>query len=754
MPDDYKNSSQPIERRISALLAAMTPEEKVGQMVMGAGSPECARQLIHKNFIGGYLHAMGEHLAEIQRCAEATRLGIPILFGIDAIHGHGLWKGATIFPTQLALSCAWSPEMLERVGRITAKEVRVTGPQWVFSPQLDIGRDIRWGRLGETFGEDVFLAGELGAALCRGYQGNDLRHLYSVAACAKHFAGYGDTVGGRDSTDSEVSRKKLLNDYLPVFERVLAEGCRTVMTGYQTVEGIPCTTHHWLLRDVLREQWKFDGFVVTDWDTVGRAVREQFVFQNVGEASAAAIRAGSEMSMVTEGFFEGVLAAWRKGEIDTDTVDAAVANLLRVKFEVGLFDDPKKRYPLPEREEIVYCSAHRKAAFEAVVASCVLLENNGILPLRTLPKKIAVVGPNADDLFAQLGGWSIGAPQGEFADPVQPRERVVTILDGLRSAFGSQSEILYAKGCNAMHGTDKVADFFLPHQPVGYLDEPEGGIGEAVRIAGESDLVVAVLGDTQSQVGEGNDRSDMRLGGDQEALVAALQKTGKPLILVLVVSKPHIIENIRGAASAILCAWNPGSEGGHAVAALLKGEINPSGKLTQSWPRSLGQQPVHYDQKPGWHATRFVSECAEPRYPFGHGLSYTSFAYSDLQTDKETYGADESIRVRVSVKNTGETAGDEIVQCYVRDVVRSELAPLKQLKGWAKISLAAGETQEVCISVPISSLGFYNCDGARVLEAGEFTIMVGPSSENGQLLSKTIAVTTAATHKTTEGNTL
>ena len=526
------------------------------------------------------------------------------------------------------------------------------------------------------------------------------------------------------------------------------------MTGYQTIEGIPCTMHRWLLREVLRERWEFNGFVVTDWDTVGLSVRKQFIFQNVVEASAAAVLAGTEMAMTTEGFFEGVLAAWRKGEIGTGTVDTAVANLLRVKFEVGLFDDPKKRYPLPEREEIIYCAAHRKAALETAVASCVLLENNGILPLRTPPKKIAVVGPNADDLFAQLGGWSIGAPQGEFADPIHPRERVVTILDGIHSAFGEASEILYAKGCNAMHGTDKVADFFLPHQPVGYLDEPEGGIGEALRIAEESDLVVAVLGDTQSQVGEGNDRSDMRLGGDQEVLVAALQKTDKPMIVILVVSKPHIIENILGAASAVLCAWNPGSEGGHAVAALLKGEINPSGKLTQSWPRSIGQQPVHYDQKPGWHATRFVSESAEPRYPFGFGLSYTSFAYSDLQTDKETYHADEAIRVRVSVKNAGEVDGDEIVQCYVRDVVRSEVAPLKQLKGWAKISLAAGESQEVCISVPVASLGFYNGEGEQVLEAGEFLIMVGPSSENGQLLSKTIAVTTAANHETTEGNTI
>lgn len=698
----------------------MTLEQKVGQLVQADGRVN-AEELVKTGKAGSFLHILGEKTVELQRLAQESLLGIPVIFGIDAIHGHGFWPGATVFPTQLALSCSFNPDRLANMGRITAKEMLATGLHWTFSPVLCITRDLRWGRVGETFGEDPYLIGELGQALVHGLQGDDLSAPDSVLACAKHYAGYSETIGGRDATEAELSERKLRSTFLPPFERVAKAGCRTFMTAYQCIDGLSCVFNPWLLMQVLRNEWGFDGFVVTDWDNVGRACTQQALYPNVDAVAGLALQAGNDMIMVTPEFYDAALRQVRAGTLDENVVDRACTRVLLQKFELGLFDH--KRYPPLERAaEIVGCEAHRAELLPAAREALVLLKNrspegHALLPLAPQPgRTLLVVGPNADDHIAQLGDWSFGSGQAELSTAGHPRALVTTVLDGLRARAPQAGEhVVYTRGCQTR-------------------DHDESGIGEAVDLAKRSELIVAVVGDSLAEAGEEGDRSELDLSGAQLPLLKALKATGKPLVVVLINSKPLCIEWVAENADAIVESFNPGMLGGRAIAELVYGDFNPSGKLTVSFPRTVGQQPVHYQQIPGWHGNKHGTYDATPLFHFGFGLSFTQYKYSSLKLESNQVTAEGLLRGSFEVTNTGQRSGVEIAQLYFNDLFTSLSTPNKQLRRFFRLELEPQQTRRVSFEIPVTELAFVARDGKPVLEPGEFELMVGPSSRDEDLI--------------------
>lgn len=723
----YKNPSYSPRERTIDLLSRMTIEEKVGQMcqVDGRHDPET---WIYKKHIGSFLHVTGDEPARLQKMALETRLGIPILFGIDAIHGHAFQSGATVFPSQLGMSSSWNPELLEKVAAITACEVILTGLHWTFSPVLCIGRDARWGRVDETFGEDSYLIGVLAKAMIQGYQGSQLSDPYSILACAKHFAAYGETQGGRDSSESDVSERKLRSIFLPPFQEAVKAGCATFMAGYNAIDGIPCSANQWLLHDVLKEEWGFQGFIVTDWDNIGHLHEDHKTAATLEEACTIALTAGNDMMMSTPTFYEHALSLIEKGIISEFLLDDACSRILELKFKLGLFDH--KRFPdQGMASAILGCSEHRKDAYDMALESIVLLKNkNNILPLSKEIKKIALIGPNCDDVQAQLGDWSFGARELAYPEvptlnyhPEYDPSPIITILEGIKNRCQHHVHIHYEKGCDL-------------------LDENNHNIEGAVKTAIASDAIIAVVGDTNVLNGEMRDRVDLHLTGAQQKLLEALKATGKPLIIVLVNGKPLTIPWIAENADAILEAWNPGMEGGNAVASILFGDFNPCGKLTISFPRHVGQQPVFYNQLPGWHGNTYVEMTGEPLFPFGFGLSYTQYEYSNLVVSSSRLGVNDHLTVSVDVQNTGKYEGTEIVQLYINDVFSSVTTPIKELKGFQRIHLNPGEKAAVHITVPVASLGLVNRKCQYVVEPGTFEIMVGPSSRDTDLLKTIVEV--------------
>lgn len=715
----YQDPSLSPEQRTRDLLSRMTLEQKLGQLVQADGRIDAETQ-VREGKAGSFLHILGEKTIALQRLAEQSQLGIPLILGIDAIHGHAFWPGATVFPTQLALSCSWNPELVEAMGRVTAKEMLVTGLHWTFSPVLCITRDLRWGRVGETFGEDPVLIGELGKALIRGLQGTDISAPDSVLACAKHFAGYSETVGGRDATEADLTERKLRTFFFPPFEEAVKAGCRTFMTAYQCIDGLTCVHNHWLLTEVLRDEWGFEGFVVTDWDNVGRTHKQQALFPEIADAVSAAVTAGNDMIMVTPEFYDAALAQVRNGTLPVSAIDRACSRVLYQKFALGLFEG--KRYPAFDRvPEVVGCEQHRSHLLPAARESLVLLENrhvNGtpVLPFGPSVKRIALIGPNADDHIAQLGDWSFGSGQAEFTTSGHPRHLVTTVRDGLLArAQTSQVEVSYARGCN-----------------VG--DPSEQDIPEAVELAQRSDVAIVVVGDNLDEAGEEKDRSDLELSGAQLPLLKAIKATGVPLVVVLINSKPLCIPWVAEHADAIVEAFNPGMLGGQAVAELLFGDFNPSGKLTVSFAKSVGQQPVFYQQIPGWHGNKTGTYDASAQYPFGYGLSFTSYAYSNLVLERPTVTASSVVRGSFVVTNTGDRPGIEIAQVYFNDLYTSLSTPSKLLRRFIRISLESGESQTVEFQLDVSSLSFFDRAGKPILEPGEFEIMVGGSSRDTDLI--------------------
>lgn len=712
----YKNPAHPIEERLADLLSRMTPAEKAAQLMMLDAVACDVPKVIREQQPGAFLHLLGKGLAEALRIAETTRLGIPLLIAEDCIHGHSFWPGATIFPTQLAMACSWDRNLLHEVARVTAREARATGVHWTFSPVLCLTRDLRWGRVGETFGEDPFLIGELAAAMIEGYQGSGINDPDGLLATAKHFAGYSETQGGRDASEADLSRRKLSAFFLPPFRKAVEAGCMTFMTGYQSIEGIPSTANRWLLTEVLKDEWGFRGIVVTDYDNVGRLVYEQKVCADYAEAAALAVKSGNDLMMQTPGFLRGALDAIERGLLDEADLDEPCRRVLALKFRMGLFEDPRRADP-GQIEVHVAAKPHKEINLDAARASVVLLQNDGLLPLGDTPHRtIALIGPNADDALSQLGDWSLGSTQYPASRGCQPRECTATLLDGLRELAPSGWTILHTPGCTATEiSTDSIA--------------------EAVRVAREADVVILAVGDSLEFIGECRSTATLELPGAQPALVDAVAATGKPLVGVVISSKPMVLPAPLLKARALLQAFNPGMQGGLALSEILFGITNPSGHLPVSIPCHVGQQPVYYSQVRGQHGDRYADLTQEPAFRFGHGLSYTTFALSNICVQASTLPVGSGCRVTVDVTNTGLRNGTAVVQFYVEDCVTSATWVNMELKGFERAALNAGEMRSLAIDLPPEAFSIVNRHGCRVIEPGLFRILAGFSSDPASLLS-------------------
>lgn len=734
----YLDATLPTAERVADLVGRMSLAEKVGQMLQ-LDARAGVDDLVLDFGVGSILHASPENLARAHALVQQTRLRIPLLIGDDCIHGHSFFEGATIFPTQLAMAASFSPELLEAVARATAVEVAPTGIHWTFSPVLCIARDLRWGRVDETFGEDPHLIGELAAAMVRGYQGDGLEDPDAILATAKHFAGYSETQGGRDASEADISQRKLRSWYLPPFERVAREGVASFMLGYQSTDGIPITINKWLLNDVLRGEWGYTGALITDWDNVGNLVREQRLYPDYAQAGAAAVNAGNDMIMTTPAFFEGAQSAVAQGLLDEAHIDAAVSRVLTLKFELGLFEN--SRLPDAARQQaVIGQSAHTALNLEIARRSLVLLRNDGSLPLSApAVRKIAVVGPNADDAQYQLGDWAGNSGQADWMPDGHRREQITTVLDGIRDLAGADVEVVYERGADIVNtGPDPDGDTYAdgqPRHPIAIpVDVDHEQIARAVAATEGADAVVAVLGDCIYLVGEGRSTATLDLLGGQVALLDALVETGVPVVLVVLASKPHVLPPSAERAAAIIWAANPGMEGGRALAELVFGEIEPTGRLPISWPRHVGQQPTFYNQINAQHGTRYADLTQEPHFVFGEGLSYSTVEYGELALELDLLRPEDTVRASVAVTNTGARRALETVQGYVRDVNTSATWADRELKTFAQVSLAPGETARVSLEIPVSACTIVTSDGRRVVEPGAFELLVGPSSRLADLL--------------------
>ncbi len=737
----YLNSNLSIEKRVDDLLSRMTLEEKVGQMCQYVGlehqrevakkklgdkadlddaygfypdlSPRDVKRMVKEGKIGSFLHVVTAREAnELQKLALQSRLKIPLLIGIDAIHGNGLVRGATVYPTPITLASSWDPDLLRQVGRQTALEMRACGMHWTFTPNVDVARDARWGRVGETFGEDPFLVTQMGVAMIRGLQDGGNSPLERVIATAKHLVGGGEPINGLNAAPTDISRRTLFEIFLPPFQAAVKAGAYTIMAAHNEIEGEPCHGSHYLLTEILREKMGFDGFVVSDWMDIERLHTLHHVEGSLKDAFRRAVVAGVDMHMHGPHFWENVIALVREGRIPEERIDQAVRAILKAKFALGLFEHPLVN--LKQVPEKLFTEEHRKLALESARQSIILLKNNGLLPLK-LQKgmKILVTGPNANN-HTILGDWTLP----------QPEKNVTTILEGIQQLAGNTIEVRYF---------DSGEDLF-------HLSE------EKIRWAGEmarkTDLSIVVVGSNslrfltgKKSSGENVDRARINLVGKQLELVQKIASAGKPVVVVLVnsrpIGEPWIAENV----DAIIEAWEPGSLGGQAVAEVLFGKVNPSGKLPITIPRSVGQIQMVYNYKPSMYAHRYVDESIAPLYPFGFGLSYTTFHISQLQLSQKQIKKDGKLEVRVVVENTGERPGSEVVQLYLRDEVCTYTRPIKELKGFQKIFLQPGEQKEVRFTIKSDMLGFYDRDGNYQLEPGWFTVMIGNSSRDSNMLT-------------------
>jgi len=719
----YQNPSlTPMERTLN-LLSLMTLEEKIGQMMQisyNIVNPTEAEEWVSKKCSGSFLHVLGDNADHLQELALSTRLGIPLIFGIDAIHGHALLNGATIFPSQLAMSCSFNTSLIEKAGRVTAREVAADGLHWTFSPVLCIGRDIRWGRIAETFGEDPYLIGVLASAIIKGYQGENLSDPDSILACAKHYLAYGESTGAKDAYDTEITARKIREVFLPPFKKAVEAGCATFMTGYQSIDGTPMTANKKMLKGLLKDELGFEGFVVTDWNNIGSLVNNQRVSPDILDASRKAIESGNDMIMNTNEFYEAALELVKNGKISEAHIDEAVKRILNIKFTMGLFDGKKRRGYVSK--DVIACSEHEETNLQLTRESMVLLENkNNTLPLKDI-KKIAVIGPNADDIQAQFGDWTFFSHPNSSPDAV-PNFEYYTMLRGIQELASSKDvEVSYHKGCDIM-------------------DKEDIDIEGAALASKDADVIIAVVGDCLALNGEFKDRATLDMPGSQQRLLEELKKLNKPLVVVLVNGKPLSIPWITENADAVIETFNSGTLGGKALAEILFGQFNPCGKLTISFPYHSGQMPVYYNHLSGWHSGKYADMPVEdPLYSFGYGLSYTSYKYSNLKLSKTICKAEDTIAVSVDVTNVGERDGLEIVQLYINDVVSSVMTPVKELKGFKRIYIKAGETNTVSINLSISDLTIVNADEQYVVEPGEFEIMVGSDSRNQSLLKEILTV--------------
>ena len=715
---------------VESLLAKMTLDEKIGQMNQRCGqwemtgpAPESgnAQQLLNdikQGQVGSMLNVVGaEATRNAQQLAvESSRLGIPLIFGYDVIHGY-----KTMFPIPLGEAASWDPELAKLSASIAAQESAASGLHWTFAPMVDVGRDARWGRVMEGAGEDTCLGAAFARARVQGFQGRSLSDEQTVAACAKHFAGYAFAEAGRDYNSVELGGETLHNVVLPPFRAAADAGAATFMNAFNTIDGLPCTANRYLQRTLLKGAWGFDGFVVSDWNSVGEIVYHGAA-ADMREAVLRAAGAGSDMDMEGQGYRYHLKSLVESGELDKEVIDDAVRRILRIKYRLGLFDDPY-RYCSEEREQTrIYTVENREAARKVARESMVLLKNEGqILPVGIGVKSIAVIGPLADDKDSPLGNWRAQA-QGSSA---------VSLLEGVRAAVGDEVTVHYAKGCDLVSGPRGFGNI------VSFNKDDRSGFADAVSAAQKSDIVLLAIGEDAFQSGEGRSQSDITLKGLQNELFEAVRSANSNVVVVLMTGRPVVIPEIADKAPAILETWHAGSEAGNAMADVLFGKTNPSGKLPMSFPRSVGQIPIYYNYKntgrpsgadnyPFWS---HYNDCPNtPLYPFGFGLSYTTFDYSDLKLDRQGINKGDAVQVSVTLTNTGAVKGQEVVQLYIRDEVATYARPVKELKGFRKVELKPGESKEVIFTLGPNELGYFFPDGTYVVEPGRFKVMVGGSS--------------------------
>ena len=722
---------------VNNLMSKMTLEEKLGQLnlpassdfVTGAVSSSDIAEKVKAGKVGGVFNIRSvTKIKELQQFAvNNTRLHIPLLFGMDVIHGY-----KTIFPIPLGMSATWDMDLVKRSAQIAASEASADGIQWTFSPMVDLTRDPRWGRTSEGNGEDAFLSSAIAKAMVNGYQGDDLSAPNTIMSCVKHYALYGAAEGGRDYNTTDMSRVRMYNEYFPPYKAAVDAGVGSVMVSFNEIDGVPASGNKWLVDDVLRKQWKFNGFVVSDYTGI-----PEMVNHGVGDyqaVNALSLNAGVDMDMVGEGFLNTLKKSMQEGKVSLAQINKACERILEAKYKLGLFDDPYKYCNEQRSATEVFTAANRAEARKIASQSFVLLKNNNhILPL-SAGKKIALVGPLANAKENMTGTWSVGADNSQS----------VSLLKGLTDAIGSNGKLVYAKGSNleddeemqkrqTMFGKDIARDGRTAEQM----------IQEAISISADADVIVAALGEGAESSGESASKSEIDIPYAQKRLLKALLATGKPVVLVLFNGRPLTLSWESENVPAILDVWFAGSEAGDAIADALLGKVNPSGKLSMSFPRNVGQIPVYYNHKNTgrpltgkWFSkfqSNYIDVPNEPLYPFGYGLSYTQFEYGALQLSAKQLKGNQKLTVTVPVKNTGKYAGKEVVQLYIRDEVGSITRPVQELKGFNKIELAPGEIKNVSFEITPELLKFYNGDIKFDWESGDFQIMVGTNSKDVQV---------------------
>lgn len=727
-------------RFITELISKMTIEEKIGQLNLPVSGDITTGQARSSNIgakvregqVGGLFNIKGvEKIKEMQRIAvEESRLGIPLLFGMDVIHGY-----ETVFPIPLGLSCTWDMDAIEKTARIAAIEASAQGINWTFSPMVDISRDPRWGRVSEGNGEDPYLGGEIAKAMIKGYQGpvdNQFSDNTRIMACVKHYALYGASEAGRDYNTVDMSHQRMFNEYMYPYQAAVEAGVGSVMASFNEVDGIPATANKWLQTEVLRAWWGFDGFVVTDYTGIS-----EMIDHGIGDlqtVSAKSLDAGIDMDMVSEGFLSTLKQSLEEGLIKESDIDRACRRVLEAKYKLGLFEDPYKFIDTKRAETDVYTDEHRAYARKIASESFVLLKNeNNTLPIE---KKgtIALIGPLADSKENMPGTWSVAADM----------EKSTSLLDGLKSVTGDRARIVYAKGSNLTEDAALEERASMFGRKLGRDHRSEGAIrNEALSIARDADIIIAALGETSEYSGESSSRSEIGIPAVQQRLLKELLKTGKPVVLVLFTGRPLTLTWEDENVPAILNVWFGGTEAAFAISDVLFGDVNPSGKLTATFPQNVGQIPLFYNHKNtgrplaegAWFEkfrSNYIDVTNDPLYPFGYGLSYTTFEYDDIRLSSSTMDNNSSITASVTVSNTGDCDGAEVVQLYIRDIVGSVTRPVKELKGFEKVFIKSGESATVQFDITPEMLKFYNYHLEFVNEPGEFEVMIGGNSRDTQ----------------------
>ena len=748
--NDIKNTDNPkylnpmlsIDKRVDDLMQRMTLEDKVSQMNqfvglehMRSGNPNDDKanndaQGFYKDLsindvtnltiegkIGSFLHVLTAKEANyLQELALKSPLKIPLLIGIDAIHGNALVSGTTVYPSPIGLASTWDDSFLYSVGKQTAKEMRATGSHWAFTPNIDILRDPRWGRVGETLGEDPFMVGNMGASMINGFQQDDFTGTQKVIACAKHLIGGGESINGLNAAPADISLRTLREVHLPPYKKAIDAGVYSIMAAHNELNGVPCHMNKWLMTDVLRDEFGFNGFYVSDWLDIERINTLHHTAKDMKEASYLSVDAGMDMHMHGPKFTEAIIASVEEGKLSIDRVNDACRKILTAKFKLGLFEN--RFVDLEKKEEFLFTKEHKATALESARKGIVLLKNNGILPLQesSSKKNIFVTGPNANNQSI-LGDWHA----------VQPSENVTTIYEGIK-ALGE------TKGYSV--------DYFNSGENIRKIKDSK--IKEAAEKAKKADFAIVVVGDNSMRykwkdktAGENMARASLNLFGKQLDLIKEIKKTGTPVVVVLVNGKPISEPWLQNNIPAILESWEPGNLGGQAVAEILFGDVNPSGRLPLTVPRSVGQLRMIYNHKPSAYFHKYADEKKTPLYPFGYGLSYTNYKYSTPLLSDNTLTKENTILVTTEITNTGEVDGEEVAQLYIRDNVSSVTRPIKELKGYQRVFLKAGETKTVEFTLEAESLAFYDINMNYVVEPGTFTIMTG-SSSNKKDLKKTI----------------